>query len=91
MAEKKIADGQAQIDSNRRKAEGGRIEALDAIKKLDKKLSEVNEGIEKLNAEKRKAGDGLKKAGEISAQLVQAKDGLDGQTALLRQDRKSVV
>ena len=85
LAEKKIADGQAQIDSNRRKAEGGRIEALDAIKKLDKKLSEVNEGIEKLNAEKRKAGDGLKKAGEISVQLVQAKDGLDGQTALLRQ------
>ena len=84
-AENEIANGQKLIDSNLAKAEGGRLEALDAIKELNARMSEVNGAIERLNSEKQKAGAGLAKAGEVAVQLVQAKAGVEEKTLQLRQ------
>ena len=84
-AENEIANGQQQIDSNLAKAEGGRLEALDAIKDLNVRMSGVDGAIERLNAEKKKAGEQLAKADETAAQLAQAKAGVEAQTAQLRQ------
>ncbi|MBR0380550.1 MAG: FtsX-like permease family protein [Mogibacterium sp.] len=89
-AENEIANGQQLIDSNLAKAEGGRLEALDAIKGLNARMAEVNGAIERLNAEKQKAGAGLAQAGEIAVQLVQAKAGVEEQTAKLRQMSEEV-
>lgn len=84
-AEREIRNGQQLIDSNLAEAEGGRLQALDAIKDLNARLSEVNGGIEKLNSERKKAEDGLAQAGVIAAQLAQAKAGAEEQAAKLRQ------